>query len=153
MNSLIWSHNGLSVRFGSCAAPTKTNIEQLAFVDYVELWIPVHERAKIFDFFFEGGLAVDVLVQDILIDSAQQRDQFKPGSELAPRRVRVAGIVADDLISQAESRSAVRQVSFSKLFTVENAAHGVGYLNQGRVHSKGFDQASCLLPTAGSALS
>lgn len=34
----------------------KNQHEQLAFVDYVELWIPVHERAKIFDFFWKAVL-------------------------------------------------------------------------------------------------
>jgi hypothetical protein len=61
--------------------PDENQHERLAFIDDLVLRIFLQERTKEFDFFFERGLAVEVLEQDIFGTAAQQGNELDSRSQ------------------------------------------------------------------------
>ena len=64
--------------------PEKDQHERFSFVDDLALRIFLQERSKELDFLLKSGLAVEVLVQDILVKAAQQGNQLESSSQLCP---------------------------------------------------------------------
>src|ERR1019366_6266622 len=124
---------------GILRSPKEDQHKGLAFIDHVAVWVLAHELAEVFDFLFEGSLAVDVLVQDVLVDSAEQGNQRESGSKLGPRGISIAGVVANDLVVKTKGGSAVGKVFLDEPLAIEDAAYVVGYFNQCRVHSQVFE--------------
>src|ERR1700685_662420 len=124
--------------------PEKDHHERLAFINHRALGIFLQQRPKIFRFFFESSLAIDILEQDILVDATEQRDQAQSGSQPCPRGVKIASIVADDLVRKTERRSAVLHIFLDEPLAVEDAAHAIGDFAGGRVDAHIFHPGNVL---------
>ena len=86
--------------------PDVNQHERLAFVDDLALRIFLQQRSEELDFLLECSLAVEVLVEDILVKAAQQRNELESSSQLCPCRIEIAGIVANVLVVNPEGRRA-----------------------------------------------
>src|ERR1039458_9819659 len=107
---------------------SKENQHQgLAFVDHLTVGIFPQQRTKELDFLLERGLSVEILEHDILVDATEKRNELEPSAQLRPRRIKIAGIVADGLVVNAEGRRAVRDIFLDEPLTVKDAAHVVRY--------------------------
>ena len=123
--------------------------QRLTFVNDVAFRVVFHPVRKIIQLFLERGLAVGILIEDVLVHAAQERNEFKASFELGPGGIEIAGVVANGLILQAEGGGTVWQVFLGEGLAVEDAAHIVGDFDQGRVHAQGFHPGDVALDDRG----
>jgi hypothetical protein len=99
--------------------------QRLTFVNDVEFRVAFHPIGKIIQLFLERGLAVGILIEDVLVDAAEERNEFKASFELGPGGIEIAGVVANGLILQAEGRGTVWQVFLGEGLAVEDPAYRI----------------------------
>src|SRR5580704_242108 len=95
--------------------------EWLAFVNYAQGRVLAHARAKIFDLFFEGRLAIEVFEQDILVCAIHEGNQLERSAEGGPCGIEIARVVANGLVLNAECARTIGEIFLRKPRAVKDA--------------------------------